>query len=190
MFYLAQFNINTIKADTNTTILLAFFQIIFALLYFIFGIRKLIQFEYNFSNLTKAIYIAQLIVISTFIVISALILFSVILGGLFLHKVLLSTQLLLSAIFLYLSLKYFLVNNAIGKLIKFRYALRNLTKVVYAIELSVIPTCVVFSVLILFTVVLQGLLLDKILFFQQLILPAIIAYLSLKNFLANKFSSD
>ncbi|MEL6165355.1 MAG: hypothetical protein AAFR37_16920, partial [Cyanobacteria bacterium J06628_3] len=116
--------------------------------------------------------------------------FSVILQDLFLHKVLLSSQLILSAIFVYLSLKDFLVNNVIRKIIKFRYDFNTLTEDIKIIQLAVTSTCVIFSVLIVFTVILQGLLLDMILLLQQLILPTIIAYLSLKDFLANKFSSD
>ncbi|MEL6459199.1 MAG: hypothetical protein AAFQ91_13220 [Cyanobacteria bacterium J06621_15] len=179
-----------IQADTDTTILLAFLHIIFALFYFTFRIRKLIKFGYNFGNLSKAIHIIQLIVIPDFLIISGFILFSVILQDLFLHKVLLSSQLILSAIFVYLSLKDFLVNNVIRKIIKFRYDFNTLTEDIKIIQLAVTSTCVIFSVLIVFTVILQGLLLDMILLLQQLILPTIIAYLSLKDFLANKFSSD
>ena len=102
----------------------------------------------------------------------------------------LSSQLILSAIFVCLSLKDFVVSNVIKKLIKFRYGVSDFTKDINIIQLAIISTVVIFSILIVFTVILQGLLLDNILFFQQLLLPAIIAYLSLKDFLENKFSSD
>ncbi|MEB3218310.1 MAG: Ycf66 family protein [Nostocales cyanobacterium 94392] len=102
MFYVAQVNIGA-----NLASLLGLLQIIFGIFYLIFGIVQLTSVGNRLSNLTRTIYIIQLLIIPIALVLSGFILTF---QGWRLDPVLQFQQFILSALVFYLSLKDIIVN--------------------------------------------------------------------------------